>query len=168
MPSSRNSAVGSGDAGGKTAREESSIRVPAMDAMKDDDLSEEDLALKQQLELYVKRAQDPDPSLQAVALQGMSQEIQTAISSMTSVPKPIKFLRHHYGTLKSHYENMPNSDAKKLMADILSVLALTMSTEGERESLKYRLLGSDGDASAVLLLFLAIISNNSQLHVGLF
>ncbi|CAH9116650.1 unnamed protein product [Cuscuta europaea] len=31
------------------------------------------------------------------------------------------------------------------MADILSVLALTMSAEGERESLKYRLLGSEGD-----------------------
>ncbi|KAI3844239.1 hypothetical protein MKX03_032310, partial [Papaver bracteatum] len=33
----------------------------------------------------------------------------------------------------------------KYLADILSVLALTMSAEGERESLKYRLLGSEGD-----------------------
>nr|GMD29994.1 26S proteasome non-ATPase regulatory subunit 2 homolog A-like [Ipomoea batatas] len=64
---------------------------------------------------------------------------------MTSVPKPVKFLRPHYGTLKSHYEKMSDSGAKKLMADILSVIALPNSAGGERESLKYRLLGSYGD-----------------------
>ncbi|KAF8379150.1 hypothetical protein HHK36_028579 [Tetracentron sinense] len=64
---------------------------------------------------------------------------------MTSVPKPLKFLRPHYGTLKAYYETMGDSDMKKYLADILSVLALTMSAEGEWESLKYRLLGSEGD-----------------------
>ncbi|OMO99527.1 Proteasome/cyclosome, regulatory subunit [Corchorus capsularis] len=115
------------------------------DEKKDEDLSEEDLALKQQLELYVERVQDPDPGLQKVALESMRQEIRSATSSMTSVPKPLKFLRPHYGTLKAFYETMPESDLKKYLADILSVLALTMSAEGERESLKYRLLGSEGD-----------------------
>ena len=33
--------------------------------------SEEDLALKQQLELYVERVQDSDPGLQKVALDSM-------------------------------------------------------------------------------------------------
>ncbi|KAL6529590.1 26S proteasome non-ATPase regulatory subunit 2 A [Orobanche gracilis] len=64
---------------------------------------------------------------------------------MTSVPKPLKFLRPHYGTLQAHFKEMADSDLKKMLADILSVLALTMSPEGERESLKYRLLGSEGD-----------------------
>ncbi|CAI9089331.1 OLC1v1023892C2 [Oldenlandia corymbosa var. corymbosa] len=111
----------------------------------DEDLSEEDIALKQQLELYVERVQDSDPGLQKVALESMRQEIRNATSSMTSVPKPLKFLRPHYGTLKAFYESMADSELKKLLADILSVLALTMSAEGERESLKYRLLGSEGD-----------------------
>ncbi|KAF0925139.1 hypothetical protein E2562_015415 [Oryza meyeriana var. granulata] len=115
------------------------------DEKKDDDLSEEDLALKEQLELYVVRAQDADPGVQKLALESMRQEIRSATSSMTSVPKPLKFLRPHYGTLKSYFETMPDSDLKRYMADILSVLALTMSAEGERESLKYRLLGSEGD-----------------------
>ncbi|XP_030936235.1 26S proteasome non-ATPase regulatory subunit 2 homolog A-like [Quercus lobata] len=75
----------------------------------------------------------------------MRQEIRTSTSSMTSVPKPLKFLRPHYGTLKAFYETMGNSELKKYLADILSVLALTMSAEGERESLKYRLEGSGGD-----------------------
>lgn len=40
------------------------------------------------------------------------QEIRTATSSMTSVPKPLKFLRPHYGTLKEYFERMPESDLK--------------------------------------------------------
>ncbi|KAJ3669143.1 hypothetical protein LUZ60_011093 [Juncus effusus] len=115
------------------------------DEKKDDDLSEEDLALKQQLELYVERVQDTEPGVQKLALESMRQEIRSATSSMTSVPKPLKFLRPHYGTLKAFFEGMPESELKKCMADVLSVLALTMSAEGERESLKYRLLGSEGD-----------------------
>ncbi|ONK56006.1 uncharacterized protein A4U43_C10F3170 [Asparagus officinalis] len=115
------------------------------DEKKEEDLSDEDLALRQQLELYVERVQDSDPGVQKLALESMRQEIRTSTSSMTSVPKPLKFLRPHYGTLKAYFETMAESDLKKYLADILSVLALTMSAEGERESLKYRLLGSEGD-----------------------
>ncbi|KAE9457681.1 hypothetical protein C3L33_10407, partial [Rhododendron williamsianum] len=66
-----NSASGSG-----TTRDEASVKVPAKDPKKkdekkDEDLSEEDLALKQQLELYVERVQDTDPGLQKVALESM-------------------------------------------------------------------------------------------------
>ncbi|KAI5338711.1 hypothetical protein PRUPE_3G134800 [Prunus persica] len=131
-------------------RDEESVKVPAKDPKKkdekkDEDLSEEDLELKKNLELYVERVQDPNPALQRNALESMRQEIRTSTSSMTSVPKPLKYLRPHYGTLKAFYDTMADSDLKKYLADILSVLALTMSAEGERESLKYRLLGSEGD-----------------------
>ncbi|KAL3645444.1 26S proteasome non-ATPase regulatory subunit 2 A [Castilleja foliolosa] len=139
-----------GNANIGATKDQAPAKVPSKDPKKkddkkDEDLSEEDLALKQQLELYVERVQDADPGLQKVALESMRQEIRTSTSSMTSVPKPLKFLRPHYGTLQAHYEKMAESDLKKMLADILSVLALTMSPEGERESLKYRLLGSEGD-----------------------
>ncbi|CAA0808637.1 26S proteasome non-ATPase regulatory subunit 2 homolog A [Striga hermonthica] len=139
-----------GSAGGEATRDQAPVKAPSKepkkkDDKKDEDLSEEDLALKQQLELYVERVQDSDSGLQKVALESMRQEIRTATSSMTSVPKPLKFLRPHYGTLLARYEKMADSDLKKLLADILSVLALTMSPEGERDSLKFRLLGSEGD-----------------------
>nr|XP_023901397.1 26S proteasome non-ATPase regulatory subunit 2 homolog A [Quercus suber]POE49616.1 26s proteasome non-atpase regulatory subunit 2 like a [Quercus suber] len=127
------------------AKDSNDTKKNKKDEKRDEDLSEEDLALKQQLELYVERVQDADPNLQKVALESMRQEIRTSTSSMTSVPKPLKFLRPHYGTLKAFYETMGNSELKKYLADILSVLALTMSAEGERESLKYRLEGSGGD-----------------------
>ncbi len=38
--------------------------------------SEEDLALKQQLELYVERVQDGDPAIQKMALEAMRYAIQ--------------------------------------------------------------------------------------------
>ncbi|XP_019059427.1 PREDICTED: 26S proteasome non-ATPase regulatory subunit 2 homolog A-like [Tarenaya hassleriana] len=126
------------------------VKVPSKDPKKkEEDLSEEDLQLKQNVELYVEMVQDPNPELQKVALESMRREIRAATSSMTSVPKPLKFLRPHYGTLKAFHEEMVDSDlnicSQKCLADILSVLALTMSAEGERESLRYRLMGSEGD-----------------------
>ncbi|RKP04583.1 hypothetical protein THASP1DRAFT_26818, partial [Thamnocephalis sphaerospora] len=51
---------------------------------------------------------------------------------MTSVPKPLKFLRPHYTDLQEVY-------------DILSVLGMTYAEDGRRDSLKYRLLGSGED-----------------------
>ncbi|KAG2319360.1 hypothetical protein Bca52824_012573 [Brassica carinata] len=134
-----------GGTGGGAKRDEATTKVKAPPKKKEEDLSEEDLELKQNLELYVERVQDRNPELQKAALESMSQEIRAATSSMTSVPKPLKFLRPHYGTLKDFHQKMAESDLKKLLADIMSVLALTMSAEGERESLGYRLAGSGGD-----------------------
>ncbi|KAG2264919.1 hypothetical protein Bca52824_071998 [Brassica carinata] len=111
-------------------RDEATTKVPSKDPKKKDDkkkedLSEEDLQLKQNLELYVERVQDPNLELQKASLESMRQEIRASTSSMTSVPKPLKFLRPHYGTLKEFHKNMVESDLK--------------------ESLGYRLTGSEGD-----------------------
>lgn len=62
---------------------------------------------------------------------------------MTSVPKPLKFLRPHYPELQALYDKWPKSaeEARSLFADILSVLAMTYSDTGKRETLSYRLRG---------------------------
>lgn len=61
---------------------------------------------------------------------------------MTSVPKPLKFMRSHYGTMKDIYEKLKVpldlEDVRKVCADVISVLAMTMGEK--RECLKYRLL----------------------------
>ena len=49
---------------------------------------------------------------------------------MTSVPKPLKFLRPHYGTLKDNYAAAAAGPAKTMLADVLSLLAMTMSEDG--------------------------------------
>ncbi|PPS07988.1 hypothetical protein GOBAR_AA12664 [Gossypium barbadense] len=71
------------------------------------DINKEDL-------LYVERIYDVDPEVQKVALESMRQEVRTSISSMTYVPKLLKFLRPHYGTLKAFYETMLDSNLKDL------------------------------------------------------
>ncbi|WZZ77531.1 hypothetical protein YC2023_098103 [Brassica napus] len=58
-------------------------------------MSEEDLKLKQNLELYVERVQDPNPELQKAALESMRQEIRALTSSMTlldRMPKRLSWL----------------------------------------------------------------------------
>ena len=59
---------------------------------------------------------------------------------MTSVPKPLKFLRPHLQTLKDVYEKLKAGENKLLLADIISLLSMTnASVAGEiPESLKYR------------------------------
>ncbi|GAB0498513.1 hypothetical protein MMPV_009858 [Pyropia vietnamensis] len=121
-------------------------RKPGAEAVKEEDgeedLSEEDAALKEQLELLVERVQDADAGVQKLALDTIRSEIRSATSSMTSVPKPLKFLRPHYGTLKEFFARMPAGDNKVYMADVLSVLAMTMAEDGERECLAFKLQGS--------------------------
>jgi 26S proteasome regulatory subunit N1 len=117
----------------------------AKDADPDADLSDEDRVLKERLELLVDRARDGDQGLAKVALESIRVEIRSATSSMTSVPKPLKFLRPHFPALKEHYLNGGSSDAgnAKLLADIISVLAMTMGNEELRETLHFKLRGTD-------------------------
>ncbi len=61
---------------------------------------------------------------------------------MTSVPKPLKFLRPHYTDLVAVFDRMAAGDNKKMFADILSVLGMTFGTKDKLETLKYRLVGS--------------------------
>lgn len=111
-------------------------------AKDDDELSEEDRALKEKLELLVTRAMDRDAGVQKLALETIRNEIRSATSSMTSVPKPLKFLRNHFVPLKKHYAQMNHSDNKVFLADVLSVLAMTMGDELQCESLRYKIRGS--------------------------
>ena len=46
---------------------------------------------------------------------------------MTSVPKPLKFLRPHYEGMKEFFQEMMDSDLKILFSEVLSVLGMTMA-----------------------------------------
>ncbi|KAJ3151446.1 proteasome regulatory particle base subunit, partial [Irineochytrium annulatum] len=108
----------------------------------DDELSEEDQKLKTELEMLVERLQESNASLHKAALEALRTQIRTATSSMTSVPKPLKFLRPQYATLKDVYAKWKDGENKRFLADILSILGMTYSDDGLRESLSFRFLGS--------------------------
>ncbi|XP_019864481.1 PREDICTED: 26S proteasome non-ATPase regulatory subunit 2-like [Amphimedon queenslandica] len=90
-----------------------------------------------------------DASEQEHCLMCLRAEIRVATSSMTSVPKPLKMLREFYQQLKDSYESMDTArtKSKKLLADIISVIAMTVDDQ-ERVCLSYRLLGSQESVSS--------------------
>lgn len=120
---------------------------PAATPLPDDpdaELSDEDRALKEKLQLMVSRSMDRDSGVQKLALETIRSEIRSATASMTSVPKPLKFLRPHFEPLKKYYtSDIPEGANKVFLSDILSVLAMTMGDEQHCESLRFKLRGSD-------------------------
>lgn len=79
------------------------------------------------------------------ALVQLRNHIKTSTSSMTSVPKPLKFLRPHYATLKATYAAWPDSSENKWeLADILSVLAMT---QPQARAAEPAAAAADADAS---------------------
>uniref|UniRef100_A0A8C4GVS4 26S proteasome non-ATPase regulatory subunit 2 n=1 Tax=Dicentrarchus labrax TaxID=13489 RepID=A0A8C4GVS4_DICLA len=108
--------------------------------------SEEDKQLQEDLEMMVERLGEKNTELHRPALEELRRLIRSSTTSMTSVPKPLKFLRPHYGKLKEIYDGMAPGENKRFCADVVSVLAMTMS--GERECLKYRLLGSQEELAS--------------------
>ncbi|KAJ4414483.1 proteasome regulatory particle base subunit [Neurospora sp. IMI 360204] len=110
-----------------------------------EELSEEDQQLKSELEMLVERLTESDATLYKPALEAMKNAIKTSTSSMTAVPKPLKFLRPHYETLtKLHDEWLAGHD-KSSLADVLSVIGMTYSDEDRQDTLKYRLLSPTQD-----------------------
>ncbi|KAK5660313.1 hypothetical protein OQA88_12853 [Cercophora sp. LCS_1] len=125
---------------------------PAANGKKDDDnadsgeeLSEEDQQLKNELDMLVERLTEADATLYKPALEAMKNFIKTSTSSMTAVPKPLKFLRPHYETLTNLYDEWPAGDDKNSLADVLSVIGMTFSDEDRQDTLKYRLLAPTSD-----------------------
>jgi 26S proteasome regulatory subunit N1 len=119
------------------------------------ELSPEDEALKERLEGIVDTLQAPDASVYPSSLARLAAEIQASTSTMTAVPKPLKFLRPHFQALRDVYTSWggstTDSEDNKLLADILSVLSMTMApseqTEGaeKRVCLHYKLQGHQED-----------------------
>lgn len=68
--------------------------------------------------------------------------IRTSTTSMTSVPKPLKYLRNFYPSLKNVYGRLERKDVRSRFAEILSVLALAGATAGSRDCLNFCVKGS--------------------------
>uniref|UniRef100_A0A2M4A5R1 26S proteasome non-ATPase regulatory subunit 2 n=1 Tax=Anopheles triannulatus TaxID=58253 RepID=A0A2M4A5R1_9DIPT len=109
------------------------------------ELSDEDKQLQDELNMLVERLQEADAELYRPSLEAMANLIRASTTSMTSVPKPLKFMRQHYETMKEIHKKMTaklkDVDTLKLCAEIISVLAMTMGTG--KECLVYRLLSDN-------------------------
>ena len=70
---------------------------------------------------------DKDLDIRINAFNLIKNEIINSTSSMTSIPKPLKFLRPHYETIKNFCHTLENSEFKFMLIDLLSVLVLVTS-----------------------------------------
>ncbi|KAF8063704.1 RPN1B [Scenedesmus sp. PABB004] len=115
----------------------------------DAELSEEDLELKKNIELLVERVGDASPGVAKAALDALTKEIHSTTSSMTAVPKPLKFLRPHLDALVAVFDAAPPGPNRAALADVLSLLTSTVAgKEGEREGLRYKLAGTTDDLAS--------------------
>lgn len=109
----------------------------------EEELSEEDQQLKNQLEMLVERLMSSQTELYQPALTSLKTFIRESTSSMTAVPKPLKFLRPFYPSLMQLDQSWKDEELLKQLYDILSLLGMTYSeADGEeyvRVCLKYRL-----------------------------
>ncbi|GHJ86083.1 hypothetical protein NliqN6_2485 [Naganishia liquefaciens] len=110
-----------------------------------DEMSEEDMQLRNELEMLVERIKESDKSLHMPALEALRKAIKTSTSSMTSVPKPLKFLRPRFGEMVEVWEGWEEGEAKSLLASIISVLAMTYSDNGQRDTLHYRIVSNSSE-----------------------
>ena len=114
------------------------------DGKNEEELSEEDQHLKEQLEMLVERLLSNQTELYKPALDHLKTFIRESTSSMTAVPKPLKFLRPFYPSLVQLDQSWTDADLLKQLYDVLSALGMTYSEEdGEeyvRQCLKYRLM----------------------------
>ncbi|KAJ4368073.1 proteasome regulatory particle base subunit [Neocucurbitaria cava] len=110
-----------------------------------EELSEEDQQLKSELDMLAERILESDTSLYKPALEQIKDFIKTSTSSMTAVPKPLKFLRPHYENFEKAYASWPEGEDKQSFADMLSVLGMTYSDEERLDCLKYRLQAPSTD-----------------------
>jgi 26S proteasome regulatory subunit N1 len=112
-----------------------------------EELSEEDQRLKDSLEGWVSQLADSNTTTVSNTIAAIGKEIKEATTSMTSVPKPLKFLRPLYPTVKAAFGSVPSSCQKQL-ADVISVLATVSAEEGATDALEFRLKGTGEDPGA--------------------
>jgi 26S proteasome regulatory subunit N1 len=84
---------------------------------------------------------DTDKDIGQNAYNMIKTELTTATTSMTSIPKPLKFLKPHYQVIKDLWNSTTNSEFKNLLADLLAVISM-IAGEGNENSLHWVLLGN--------------------------
>eukprot|EP00917_Polyrhabdina_sp_WS-2016_P016988 GHVP01036740.1.p1 GENE.GHVP01036740.1~~GHVP01036740.1.p1 ORF type:complete len:898 (+),score=188.33 GHVP01036740.1:61-2754(+) len=106
-------------------------------------LSAEDAEIEENVSMLVSRITEPNEELAIQALNTMESEVRSSSSSMTSVPKTIRFLRNHFQTLVDfHFQLKESSPLRPHLSDILSVLSTSVPND-QRYCLKFRLLGTE-------------------------
>jgi len=98
-------------------------------------LDVEEQELKNKLDELVNALFDNDFDIQVNAFNLLKDEIKSSTSTMTSIPKPLKYVRCHYDRLKEEYNKEQSRERRALLGNLLSILVLVAKSDDT--SLKY-------------------------------
>jgi 26S proteasome regulatory subunit N1 len=99
--------------------------------------------LKEKLELCVERLTDKEAGLRQQAVDMIKTEVSGATSSMTSVPKPLKFMTPLYTKLTDCYKAYKtNDDFKKQLSDLCSVIGMVAAPDDSTDMIDYCMKGT--------------------------
>ena len=102
--------------------------------------------MKDKLELCVERLSDKESGLRTNAIEMIKSEVAGATSSMSSVPKPLKFLTPLYEKLVETYNNYTTDDRfKRQLSNLCSVIGMVAAKEDSTDMLDYCLKGELND-----------------------
>lgn len=99
--------------------------------IREEDLSAEDLELKQRIDEKVASLIDESVSkaVKLSSLESLKKEVKESTTTMTSVPKPFKFLKVHYQSIYDFYQN--NKSEMVELAPFTSLLSMSFGKEGD-------------------------------------
>ncbi|GAA5984774.1 hypothetical protein JCM10908_003499 [Rhodotorula pacifica] len=129
----------------KDKQAEESLKQARKELKDNTELSEEDASLKAELEMLVERLKESDSSLYRPALESLRTLIRTSTSSMTSVPKPLKFLRPHYAELQKIQASWPDHPVQSTSAAIASTAAAAVDAVASAVGFKADTNGAEAE-----------------------
>lgn len=112
---------------------------------KEEDLSEEDQQLKEQIEHAVEKIRDSavDDEERLRYITKLFEQVRTVKKSRVNIPKEIKFLKPLYKDLVASFEAEANSPFKKAFADFLSYTSMILAENYDADSLLYLKQGTN-------------------------
>ncbi|CAJ1990482.1 proteasome regulatory non-ATPase subunit [Leishmania donovani] len=139
--------------------EEVAVDVPSKDPQKDatinekkkkeneHKMSEEDMRIKEEVELLVTRAADSDVDIAKIAVERLVDLLRTSSSgSLAAVPPPLKHVRALYPELEAALKSSQNPSVSRRLHDLLSFISMTLEpNNGGRTLLEHKLKGTKND-----------------------
>ena len=110
----------------KTTQAPKNQKGSKADKEKKQEMSEEDLKIKSDVEMCVARVGDVDVGIVKAALEQLTNMLCATKGTVTGIPKPLKYLRAQAPALRGYLAAMPEGENKMFTADILSVVVMTL------------------------------------------
>lgn len=135
------------------------VGVPSQDPVKKSDasekkkkenenkMSEEDMRIKEEVELLVARAADADVRIAKIAVERLVELLRTSSSgSLAAVPPPLKHIRALYPDMEAALKGTQDPVVSRRLHDLLSFISMTLeSKNGNRTLLEHKLKGTTDD-----------------------